>query len=53
MLSLSGNDQEAANVVAALIESFEFAAVYLGSLSTGGKLQQAKGPPASFNLIQL
>ena len=53
VLFLSGNDNEAKAEVSEIIKDIGFAPVDLGSLSVGGKLQQAKGALSLLNLIKL
>ena len=52
VLFVSGDYPDANAEVAALIESLGFSAVTLGTLAEGSKLQQAKGPLASLNLLK-
>ena len=52
VLFVSGNDQAAKSDVMDVIASLGFAPVDLGSLSGGSKLQQAKGPLATLNLVK-
>lgn len=49
----SGNDQEANAKVAKLIEALGFAAINLGKLSEGGRLQQFGAVLVAVNLIRL
>ena len=49
---LSGNDRQANLEIAKLIERLGFAAIDLGLLSEGGRLQQFGGPLVSQNLIR-
>jgi 8-hydroxy-5-deazaflavin:NADPH oxidoreductase len=51
VLFVSGDDPEAKSQVAGLIESFGFAAIDLGDLVAGGRLQQAGGPLAGHDLL--
>ncbi|MEJ0105491.1 MAG: NAD(P)-binding domain-containing protein [Bacteroidota bacterium] len=51
VLFVSGDDTTAKNTVVKIIESMGFAAIDLGSLETGGQLQQAGGSLAGKNLI--
>src|SRR5262249_61950507 len=44
VIFVSGDDEESKRVVKDLIESFGFAAIDLGDLVTGGRIQQAGGP---------
>ena len=53
VLFISGNDKEAKDDVSELIKDLGFAPVDLGTLSEGGKLQQAKGALSLQNLIKL
>lgn len=53
VIFLSGDDVEAKKQVSELIKSIGFAPVDLGTLAIGSKLQQAKGPLASLNLVKL
>ena len=53
VLFLSGDDNEAKAEVSEIIKDIGFAPVDLGSLSVGGKLQQAKGALSLLNLIKL
>jgi predicted dinucleotide-binding enzyme len=53
VIFLSGDDLEAKAAVTALFEDAGFAAIDLGALSTGGKLQQVRGPLAGVNLVRL
>ena len=52
VLFMSGDDQEAKRQVAEMITDIGFAPIDLGTLSAGS-IQQAKGPLALQNLIQL
>jgi predicted dinucleotide-binding enzyme len=52
VIFISGDDQEAKSEVRDTIESMGFAAVDLGSIAEGSKLQQTKGPLAALNLIK-
>ncbi|MEJ2854691.1 MULTISPECIES: NADPH-dependent F420 reductase [unclassified Saccharothrix] len=53
VIFLSGDDPEATKVVAELVESAGWAAVDLGSLETGGRLQQYPGGPLpGLSLVQ-
>ncbi|HTB99468.1 MAG TPA: NADPH-dependent F420 reductase [Ferruginibacter sp.] len=49
----SGDDKDAKKDVNVIITSFGFAAVDLGNLSFGSKLQEANGALAGLNLIKL
>ena len=51
VIFVSGDDDEAKQAVQDLIESFGFAAIDLGGLVTGGRLQQAGGPLAGLDLF--
>lgn len=51
VLFISGDDDQAKNVVGEVLEQVGFAAVDLGSLAIGGRLQQLGGPLAALNLI--
>jgi 8-hydroxy-5-deazaflavin:NADPH oxidoreductase len=51
VIFVSGDDEESKRVVKDLIESFGFAAIDLGSLVTGGRIQQAGGPLAGLDLF--
>ena len=51
MIFVSGDDAESKRVVKDLIESFGFAAIDLGGLVTGGRIQQAGGPLADLDLL--
>jgi hypothetical protein len=53
VLFVSGDNTNFKNEVLDAITSIGFAPVDLGSLAVGGRLQQAKGPLASLNLVQL
>jgi 8-hydroxy-5-deazaflavin:NADPH oxidoreductase len=53
VLFLSGDDADFKNEVIEVIKSIGFAPIDLGSLAIGGRLQQAQGPLATINLIQL
>jgi 8-hydroxy-5-deazaflavin:NADPH oxidoreductase len=53
VIFLSGDDGEAKSAVSALFEDAGFAAIDLGSLATGGAMQQLGGPLAGVNLIRL
>ena len=50
VMFLSGDDKDARAAVGALIDDIGYAAVDLGSLSTGGALQQPGGPLADRDL---
>jgi 8-hydroxy-5-deazaflavin:NADPH oxidoreductase len=51
VIFVSGDNEESKRVVKDLIESFGFAAIDLGSLVTGGRIQQAGGPLAGLDLF--
>jgi predicted dinucleotide-binding enzyme len=51
VLFVSGDDPAATAAVAALIESFGYAALHLGGLADGGLLQQGGGPLAGRDLL--
>ena len=51
VLFISGDDDQAKNVVGEVLEQVGFAAVDLGALAIGGRLQQLGGPLAALNLI--
>ena len=51
VLFVSGDDGDAKATVSELIESFGFAAVDLGSLAWGGRLQQAGGALAGLDIL--
>jgi 8-hydroxy-5-deazaflavin:NADPH oxidoreductase len=53
VLFISGNYKAAKETVAQVIEEIGFAAIDLGDLHTGSKLQQAKGPLATLNLLKV
>lgn len=53
VLFVSGDDNEAKVQVSEMIKDIGFAPVNLGSLSVGGRLQQAKGALLLLNLIKL
>ncbi|KAA2239567.1 NADP oxidoreductase [Chitinophaga agrisoli] len=52
VLFISGNHADTNKEIAEIIETLGFSVVNLGSLATGGKLQQAKGPLAALNLLR-
>lgn len=52
VLFVSGNDQASKTEVTSVIASLGFAPIDLGTLAEGSKLQQAKGPLATLNLIK-
>ena len=49
-LFISGDDAEAKQQVCALIDQIGFCSIDLGSLATGGRLQQVGGPLGGINL---
>ena len=51
VIFVSGDEEESKRVVKDLIESFGFAAIDLGGLVTGGRIQQAGGPLAGLDLF--
>jgi predicted dinucleotide-binding enzyme len=51
VIFVSGDDEESKGVVKDLIESFGFAAIDLGGIVTGGRIQQAGGPLAGLDLF--
>jgi len=51
VIFVSGDDEESKRIVKDLIESFGFAAIDLGGLVTGGRIQQAGGPLAGLDLF--
>ena len=51
VIFVSGDDEESKRVVKDLIESFGFAAIDLGGLVPGGRIQQAGGPLAGLDLF--
>jgi 8-hydroxy-5-deazaflavin:NADPH oxidoreductase len=51
VIFVSGDDKESKRAVKDLIESFGFAAIDLGGLVTGGRIQQADGPLAGLDLF--
>jgi predicted dinucleotide-binding enzyme len=53
VLFVSGDRADFKKEASDLIKSIGFAPVDLGSLAAGGQLQQAKGPLAALNLVQL
>src|SRR4051812_31858613 len=53
VIFLSGDDSDAKSHVSALFEDAGFVTIALGALSTGGAMQQVRGPLAGINLIQL
>ncbi|MDL2141692.1 NAD(P)-binding domain-containing protein [Flavobacterium tructae] len=53
VLFVSGDDQQAKDVVLQSISDIGFAPIDLGSLSVGSKFQQAKGALATLNLVKI
>ncbi len=53
VIFVSGDDVDARSAVASLFEEAGFAAIDLGSLATGGAMQQIHHPLAGLNLIRL
>jgi predicted dinucleotide-binding enzyme len=53
VIFISGDDDDAKADVAALFGAGGFFTIDLGSLATGGEMQQFKGPLAGFNLVRL
>jgi predicted dinucleotide-binding enzyme len=53
VIFVSGDDADAKSAVASLFEDAGFAAIDLGSLATGGAMQQIHHPLAGLNLIRL
>ena len=51
VIFVSGDVESPKTVVKNLIESFGFAAIDLGGLVTGGRIQQAGGPLAGLDLL--
>jgi 8-hydroxy-5-deazaflavin:NADPH oxidoreductase len=51
VIFVSGDDEEPKTFVKELIKSFGFAAIDLGGLVTGGRIQQAGGPLAGLDLF--
>jgi 8-hydroxy-5-deazaflavin:NADPH oxidoreductase len=51
VIFVSGDDPEAKLLIKQLIHGFGFAAIDLGDLLTGGRLQQAGGPLAGHDLV--
>ena len=51
VIFVSGDDEESKRAVKSLIESFGFAAIDLGGLVSGGRIQQAGGPLAGLDLF--
>jgi len=50
---LSGDDVDSKSEVTALFEDAGYVAIDLGSLASGGVMQQVRGPLAGVNLIRL
>jgi predicted dinucleotide-binding enzyme len=53
VIFVSGDDADARSQVATLFADAGFSSIDLGSLATGGVLQQVGGPLAGANLIRL
>jgi 8-hydroxy-5-deazaflavin:NADPH oxidoreductase len=53
VIFISGDDDEAKSVVAALFQESGFFTIDLGGLATGGAMQQIHHPLAGVNLVQL
>jgi predicted dinucleotide-binding enzyme len=53
VIFLSGDDVDAKSEVIALFEDAGFSAIDLGALSSGGEMQQLRGPLAGVNLVRL
>jgi predicted dinucleotide-binding enzyme len=53
VIFISGDHEEAKAKVRAAIESLGFAVIDLGRLAAGGRLQEAKGPLSSLNLVKV
>ena len=53
VLFISGDDAASKSEVTEVIKTLGFAVIDLGDLANGSKLQQAKGPVATLNLILL
>ena len=53
VLFISGDDVASKTEVGEIIETLGFAAIDLGNLANGSKLQQAKGSLATLNLVKL
>jgi predicted dinucleotide-binding enzyme len=53
VLFISGDDASSKSEVSEVIKALGFAVIDLGDLANNSKLQQAKGPLATLNLIQL
>ena len=51
VIFVSGDHSEPNDFVISVIESFGFAPIFLGSLATGGRLQQAGGPLAGRDIV--
>jgi predicted dinucleotide-binding enzyme len=49
---ISGDDAEAKSAVSSLLDGFGFAAIDLGSLDSGGRVQQVPGPLAGLDLVK-
>lgn len=50
---VSGDDVDAKTAAMSLFEDAGFAAIDLGGLATGGRMQQVGAPPAGLDLIRL
>ena len=53
VLFVSGDDAEAKALVISLVDGLGFAAVDLGSIAVGGRLQEFGGPLPALNLVKL
>ncbi|QIL37920.1 NAD(P)-binding domain-containing protein [Pedobacter sp. HDW13] len=53
VLFVSGDDQQAKEIVSQAISEIGFAPIDLGSLAVGSKFQQAKGALATLNLVKI
>ena len=53
VIFVSGDDADARSAVVSLFEEAGFAPIDLGSLATGGAMQQIHHPLAGLNLIRL
>ena len=51
VIFVSGDDPESKQLIKQLVHGFGFAAIDLGDLVTGGRLQQAGGPLAGHDLV--
>lgn len=52
VLFLSGDDGQARETVARIVEAMGFAPIDLGTLVEGGKLQQFPGPSPALDLVR-